>query len=140
MSGGTCSLKSTLNGRFLRNYFSQILFSLRDSVRTLLRESSPKIFSFCLIGLGWGLNHKLLFNKSACYLQTMFEIEFVPSGLSFTKLVHYLLDDGDLIDPFRLYGRVNLVFYSDHVGTVFCSFTSKSFSGTKGSVEYHFGR
>ena len=77
ISGGTYNLKSTPNDRFFEILFMAILFTLRISVRNLLRaycrRNTFRISFWCL---AWDSN----------------------PGFSSNKSTHYLLDQGDFIN------------------------------------------
>ena len=60
-SGGTNSLKSTQNGKFVEKLFKTILFTLRVYVRNLLRGIRRKnTFSYFILMSGLGLEPWLL--------------------------------------------------------------------------------
>ena len=55
MSGGTYSLKSTPNDRFLRSFYMTILFTLRVFAWNLLRESCRRNIFILMSDLGFEL-------------------------------------------------------------------------------------
>ena len=74
ISGGTYSLKSTPNDRFLRNFFMAGWFTLRVFARNLLRENRRRnTFRISFWCLAWDWN----------------------PGFSSNKPTHYVLDHGD---------------------------------------------
>ena len=91
ISGGTYSLKSTLNDRFFEKLFMAILFNLRAFARNLLRGNRRRnTFHISFWRLVWDSN----------------------PGFSSNKPTHYLLDHGDLNTVFF---RNKLVFhFSQH--------------------------
>ena len=74
MSGGTYSLKSTPNDRFLRSFSRQLLFTLRAFARNLLRGNRRRN-TLCI--LSWSLA-----------FVTIYCFRFLQSN----KLTHYLLE------------------------------------------------
>ena len=73
VSGGTYSLTSTANDRFLRNFFMACLFTLRIFVRNLLRGSRRRnIFhiSFLMTDLGYESILLRLINRHTTYETT----------------------------------------------------------------------